>query len=180
MTRIYHSKKGPITIRPVRVEDASSILIHLKTVDQETRFLARAPGEMTLTLEEEENFIRGIIEDETTHFLVAEAEGRIIATCSIGLVMKRRRFRHRASLGIGLQEAFWGLGIGSCLLEACEKWAKKTGVEQMELEVVVDNDRGLGLYKKMGFEVFGTKKKALKYDDGTYADEYFMIKFLNE
>ena len=35
------------------------------------------------------------------------------------------------------------------------------------------------MYKNFGFQVYGTKKHALKYADGTYADEYYMILFLN-
>lgn len=35
------------------------------------------------------------------------------------------------------------------------------------------------MYKSFGFEIYGTKKHALKYSDGTYADEYSMVPFLN-
>ena len=35
------------------------------------------------------------------------------------------------------------------------------------------------MYKNIGFEIYGTKKHALKYGDGTYADEYSMCLFLN-
>lgn len=35
------------------------------------------------------------------------------------------------------------------------------------------------MYESMGFEIYGTQKHALKYGDGSYADEYYMILFLN-
>ena len=52
------------------------------------------------------------------------------------------------------------------------------GFEQIELEVVEGNERALHLYKKLGFEVYGTFPKNMKYKDGTYADAYWMMKKL--
>lgn len=48
----------------------------------------------------------------------------------------------------------------------------------MELAVISTNERALALYHKMGFEKFGKCVKGFKYKDGTYADEYLMVKFL--
>lgn len=39
------------------------------------------------------------------------------------------------------------------------------------------NKRALRMYKSFGFEVTGTRPRALKYPDGSYADEYMMTKF---
>ena len=56
--------------------------------------------------------------------------------------------------------------------------AKEMGYEQMELEVAEGNNRAKSLYEKMGFVEEGKNIRALKYDDGTYRDEYKMIKIL--
>ena len=66
------------------------------------------------------------------------------------------------------------------MMKECIKWCSEKGVEQLELDVVTENKRALLMYENLGFEVYGTKKHALKYGDGTYADEYAMILFLNE
>ena len=42
---------------------------------------------------------------------------------------------------------------------------------------MVHNQRGVGLYKKMGFDIEGTKRDALLVD-GTYVDEYYMSKLI--
>lgn len=55
---------------------------------------------------------------------------------------------------------------------------KEHGITQIELDVVKNNDRALKMYQNFGFEIIGTKEHALKYQDGTYADEYLMIKKL--
>ena len=38
-----------------------------------------------------------------------------------------------------------------------------------------NNDRALKMYQNFGFEIIGTKENALRYQDGTYADEYLML-----
>ncbi len=39
------------------------------------------------------------------------------------------------------------------------------------------NTAGIALYKKMGFEIEGTKRNSL-FIDGKYVDEYYMSKLL--
>ncbi len=51
--------------------------------------------------------------------------------------------------------------------------------EQIELEVVEGNNRAKNLYERFDFKETGKNLRALKYDDGSYRDEYIMIKFLN-
>ena len=55
---------------------------------------------------------------------------------------------------------------------------KGYGFEQAELEVVADNERAIGLYRDMGFEIYGTFSNNMKYKDGSYADSYWMMKRL--
>ena len=64
------------------------------------------------------------------------------------------------------------------MIEALLAIAKECGIEQVELEVVADNERAIALYKKLGFEVYGTMPRNMKYRDGTYADVYWMMKRL--
>ena len=50
--------------------------------------------------------------------------------------------------------------------------------EQVELEVVDGNNRAKNLYERFGFRETGRNFRALKYDDGSYRDEYKMVKIL--
>ena len=54
----------------------------------------------------------------------------------------------------------------------------KPDLMQLELEVVEGNERGLGLYKKMGFEVYGVRPNAIKLKDGTLLSETLMMRKL--
>ena len=61
-------------------------------------------------------------------------------------------------------------------MEYALELAEKMGYEQMELGVVEGNDRAKALYERFGFEVTGKTPRAMKYDDGSYKDEYAMTK----
>ncbi|WFA08287.1 GNAT family N-acetyltransferase [Tissierella sp. Yu-01] len=93
--------------------------------------------------------------------------------------MNNKRYLHRAAMGIAVRKDYWNRGIGKRMMEECIKWCREKGVEQLELEVVTQNERAISMYNSIGFQIQGTKKHALKYGDGSYADEYLMILFLN-
>ena len=82
-------------------------------------------------------------------------------------------------MGVAVLKDYQGKGIGKIMMKECIVWCKEHGIEQIELEVVTENNRAISMYKSFGFEVCGAKKHALKYCDGTYADEYSMILILN-
>lgn len=42
--------------------------------------------------------------------------------------------------------------------------------------MVDGNNRAKSLYERVGFEETGKNFRALKYDDGSYRDEYRMVK----
>ena len=169
-----------LIIRVPEETDAQALIDYMKTVDCETHFLAREPDEFNFSLEQEETFIRNLAEDKNSQMFVGEVDGQIVANCSVGIVMNKRRYLHRAALGIVVRRAYWGMGIGRLMMLECIKWCRNNGVEQLELEVVTQNNRAITMYQNLGFQIHGTKKHALKYSDGTYADEYFMILFLDD
>lgn len=84
----------------------------MKAVDSETKFLARELGEFNFSLEQEREFIKNSTNDENSRLLVAELDGRIIANCQVGLVMNKKRYLHRAAMGIVVKKDYWNRGIG--------------------------------------------------------------------
>lgn len=175
----YLLKNGKtVSIRPPRIEDAEGIIRLFTTADCETPFLGRNPGEFQYTAEEERRVIENVIKAQDSAWFVAEFEGRIVGQCSVGLVRRNQRFRHRADVAFVLLKSYWSLGIGGKMMLECLKWCYEHGVTQVELDVVSGNDRALSMYKNFGFEITGTKPNALRYPDGTFADEYFMVKYL--
>lgn len=168
-----------LKVRLPQEEDALSLINHSKKVETETNFYGRAPDEFSFTLEQGVGFIKNLSGNDNMCFLVGVVDDEIIANVSVGKVRNNRRLLHRATLGITIQKKYWSNGIGKLLMSKAIEWCKDNCVEQLELDVVSINDRAVELYKKFGFEVHGTRKNALKYSDGTYADEYSMILFID-
>ena len=80
--------------------------------------------------------------------------------------------------GISIKKKYWNNGIGNALVKEVINQAKEIGYEQIELGVFSDNEKAIALYKKLGFEVWGSVKNAFKLKDGTYHDEIIMGKMI--
>ncbi len=146
--------------------------------DTETLFLARNPGEFCTPVEREKQIIKNVLADNDAEWFVAEYENKVIGQCSVGLVRRTARYRHRAEVAFVILQDYCNLGIGGKMMEECIKWCEKMSVTQMELDVVKNNEKALKMYQSFGFEIIGTRKNALCYQDGTCADEYLMVKNL--
>lgn len=174
----YELKNGKsVLIRKPCIDDAEQIIDVMKTVDEETKFLARNPGEFKATVEQEKNIIESVINDDFGRmWFVPEYDGKIIGQCSVGVVRNNERYLHRASVAFVLLKEYWGLGIGGKMMQECIKWCEAHNIEQIELDVLKDNERAIAMYRGFGFEIVGTMPNALKYADDTYGDEYLMVK----
>ena len=167
-----------IVFRSAEESDAESLIKFLKITTAETPFLIREPNEVTLAMEQERAFIREKKEQERELLLIAEMNGRHLGNCSIASIGGFARYRHRCEVAIALYQEYCSLGIGRAMLETTLDVAKKVGYEQAELEVIAENQPAIALYKKLGFEIFGTFPHNMRYSDGTYADAYWMMKKL--
>lgn len=166
-----------LILRNATVDDAEMLTKYLKETTEETPFLVKEPEEIDMTLEEEKTFIQSQNESEGNIMLLGILDGEYVGNCALN-GMGLCRFRHRVTLGIALYQKFTGMGIGTVMMETVIRLAKEMGYEQLELNVIANNERAIALYKKMGFEICGTTPRALKYKDGTYADEHLMVRML--
>lgn len=72
-----------------------------------------------------------------------------------------------------------GAGYALPLIEAAVAHAKALGKVQVLLGVAVHNAPAIALYRKAGFEIYGTEPRSL-YVNGRYIDEHMMVRFLDE
>lgn len=87
------------------------------------------------------------------------------------------KFSHKATLSsVFIEPEFQQKGIASRLLSAVIQ-DSKNHVEQILLTVANDNEPAIRLYKKFGFQTYGTEIKAMK-DNGKYIDEVLMKRFI--
>ena len=172
-------KRGQIVIlRNAEESDAEDLIQYLRVVSAETPFLVREPEEITLTVEQEREFLRGKKESERELMLIAIANGKHIGNCSVMQLGTNRRYAHRCQIGIALYQEFCSRGIGRKMIEVALERENEAGYEQAELEVIAGNERAISLYKQLGFEEFGVFPDNIKYKDGSYADAVWMMKKL--
>lgn len=161
-------------IRPVRSGDGEGI-----------NALRRMPGvfENTLGIPSEricksESFINN--PDANSHQFVAVLKTESGQELIIGMaglnVFSSPRLRHSGSIGMMVHRDYQGMGIGSRLIETvldvADNWLM---LIRVQLEVYTDNEHAIALYKKHGFEVEGTKRKAT-IKNGKLVDEYLMAR----
>ncbi len=166
-------------LRSVEAKDAEDMIDYLRIVSAETPFLLRNKDEVTFTVESEECLLKNKRDNPHEIMMVAEVDGIIAGNCGIMSKGDKRRVCHRCGFAIAIKEAYWNLGIGSEMMSYAFSLAANMGYEQIELEVVEGNNRAKNLYERFDFKETGKNLRALKYDDGSYRDEYIMIKFLN-
>lgn len=167
-----------VTLAAACPDDAGQMLALLRTVCGETDWLLRYPDEWTDKTEVEAAFLQGKLDDPLSLMLTARVDGRLVADAGIGPVCSCEKTRHRAEIGISVLREFWGRGIGSLLMDECERRAKEAGYEQMELGVYADNVRAHSLYLRRGYEDIGHTRNAFKLRDGSYRDDITMGKAL--
>lgn len=155
--------------------DASAILRLMSQTSEETSYMSRYADEIKISIHHEQDFLSSLLRSQKDLMICAVVDGKIIANAGINPIALYERYAHRATFGISICKAYWGLGIGSQLLSAIIRGAREMGYEQLELEVVSENERGVALYKKFGFEIYGTREYCFKYRDGSYASAYLMM-----
>ena len=162
-----------LTIREAEAVDAPALLDYLELVSGESDYLTYGPGEFGLSESEEAEYLLRCRQSEGQIYLVGLVEEAIVATANV-TTGRRARMRHCGEFGLAVRQPYWGLGIGSAMLDALIDWARGTGfVTQIDLRVRTDNQRAVALYQREGFVIEGTLRRQV-YLGGRYYDHYWM------
>lgn len=150
--------------------DGKSVLDVFNRTHAQTDFLLTYPEENSFTAEDEGKYLKAKTESENEIEILATVDNVIAGTAGIEAVGAPRKVSHRATFGVGIDKAYWGLGIGQALTDACIECAKKAGYKQIELDVVSDNKSAIHIYKKAGFVEFGVNPRGFLLKDGSYQE----------
>lgn len=162
-----------LLIREATAEDARAVLDYIEISSGESGFLSFGPGEFELSEAEEENVLYRYHDSDNQLYILGLIEDTIVATL-IFSAGRRSRIRHSGEFSMSVRKQFWGLGIGSFMLDTLIDWAKGTHiVKKINLRVRTDNQRAIVLYKGEGFVIEGTIRKEI-FLDGMYFDHYWM------
>lgn len=171
-----------ITLRDGRIcilrngteKDGKAVLENFLLTHEQTDNLLSYPDESDITAEQEAQFLKGKTESSCEIEILAEVEGIVAGLAGIGSMGSNYKVHHRTDFGISIDQAYWGLGIGRALMDACIECAKKAGYEQMELNVVSENSRAIDMYEKAGFVEFGRNPRGFKSRLSGYQELVYM------
>ncbi len=172
--RTYGVASGrELLIREADVDDATSLLNYIAAIAGESDFLTFGPGEFVLSVDEEERILTRFRNADNQLYLVALIDGEIVGHLSFA-AGARPRVRHTGAFSMSVRKRFWGMGIGSHLIDTLIDWAHSSCIiRKIDLYVRTDNERAIVLYQSKGFVIEGTITRAMLHN-GTYYDHHAM------
>lgn len=154
--------------------DGEAALEAFHLTHAETDNLFSYPDENSMTAEQEGAFLAEKAADEAEIEILSLVDGKIVGMAGIDAVGKKHKVRHRAEFGVTIVKAYWGLGLGYALTEACIACAKQAGYTQLELNVVSENERAISLYRKFGFAEYGRNPRGFNSRLSGYQELVYM------
>ncbi len=154
-------------------EDAAELIEYFKKVGAETDYLLMDSGGLLMTVEQEVRYLTEINSKNGIYLIAENAEGKIVAVSNCDIEDKTDRHLHVYTMGVSVLKEYWGRGIGYRMIEIMINMVREKGGEKIQLYVRSDNVRAVSLYIKLGFEIDGTLRKAMKIGH-EYYNEYIM------
>jgi RimJ/RimL family protein N-acetyltransferase len=165
-------------LRPAAESDAAAFLDLWDALDSETEFMLFEPNERKATLDLQKSRLANADGSDNVQILVIEdvVKGLLAGFCA-GSRSSNFRDKHSLHIVIGIRQAYTGKKFGFALLSELEKWASGHAVSRLELSVMVNNSNAIALYRKLGFEIEGTKSNSVFLKSG-FVDEHIMAKLI--
>ncbi|MGL5642860.1 MAG: GNAT family N-acetyltransferase [Paraclostridium sp.] len=150
--------KTAILRSPIK-EDAQAMIDYLNIIGGESDFITFGKNEFSMSVEAEQDYIERINSMDNSKNVLIIIEDEIVGIASITSVQKER-MKHNGTLGISIRKKYWGIGLGSEIMNYLIDWAKSNKItKKINLLVREDNIRGVKLYEKFRFEKEGLLKK---------------------
>jgi RimJ/RimL family protein N-acetyltransferase len=149
-----------VIIRQATLDDAPTLQRYIAELRSE-RLPVLMPIERLPTLQEEREFISGLVEHEASSLLLAFRGRELVGALDLH-GNDRPGTEHCGRLGMSVARAYRNQGIGTRLLEELVGWAIAGGrIRRIELEVLANNPAAIALYRKAGFVQEGCKRQAI-------------------
>lgn len=171
-------------VRPLVSDDVESLWACENAITRAGAGVVRSPDQISPSPESMRADFAGWLDGskagERGAFLVCVAASD--GSCPVmGSATVRRMFpvrvRHVAHLSLGVHPEHQGRGIGRALMEAVIDWAERgegRGVTRLDLDVFAVNHRAIALYRSLGFEIEGTRRDFVRFEDGSFSDDHVM------
>lgn len=133
-----HVESGPVTVRPLRVEDLPRVL---------------EIEEASFSTPWKESTFRSLLMRTDTDLFAADVAETLVGYAACWTVLDQ------AELGnVAVDDAARGRGIGGALVDAVLRRVGERGARECFLEVRVSNEDALSVYRNRGFEVVGRRR----------------------
>ncbi|WP_341894781.1 GNAT family N-acetyltransferase [Ferrovibrio terrae] len=169
------SERPTAILRPITEVDAEGYRACLDRVAAERRYLAftAAPA-----LSEVKFYLKAMLQRGLPFIVAVDPQHQVVGWCNIHVQPQtphRNGFAHVGTVGMGLDAAWRGQGLGRRMLQTVFDTAGRVGIERVELQVYASNESAVKLYRKFGFVTEGVKSRARKLD-GEYDDIIMMAR----
>lgn len=155
-------------VRSATPDDAERVLECAREVFVTSPYVLTSPGEFSMTLEQEREFITKLHEHPRQIMLVAEHVGHVVGILVLTQNTAKRKLRHTLVLGMSIREAYRGRRVGTAMMREAVEWAEANPeVQIITLGVYAANAPAMALYTRFGFVEYGRLPGALMHDDGT-------------
>ncbi len=153
--------------------DAEEITELVNVVGAERQYVLRERATWTI---EQERATLAAADGTSSAFFLAEIDGRLSGSLNIqrGAWPKNH---HVAELGMSCRAECRRLGVGTALLAHALDWARSVGVRKVNLEVFATNAPAIALYRKMGFQEEGRRRREFSIG-GDLVDGVLMARWL--
>lgn len=157
-----------IIIRKANKLDAKALIKYLDIIGGESDFLTFGLGEFGKSVKEEEQFIENVLSKDNNLSIIAEINGEVIGNLNFAGGL-RGRVAHVGEFGVSVLKEYWGNRIGEELICYLINWSRESRIiRKINLRVRADNERGIYLYKKLGFLEEGLLKRDFLIKDKFY------------
>ena len=140
-----------VDVRPAEPADAAQLLALLAQLGRESNTFTVDDGIEDLSEADEQEQIERISGTTTNIIFVATLGSRLIG---VSTVQASTDFSAaQGEVGVAVLKEFWGMGLGTALVEDILDWARNySTLERLVLTVQLRNVRAAKLYQHLGFE----------------------------
>ncbi|REC33373.1 GNAT family N-acetyltransferase [Enterococcus pseudoavium] len=168
-----------ITLREAIPADAAEVLRVSQQIAAETDFLIMDEVGLCLTEELLSLQLADLYESENNLLLLAFADEKILGMASVKAASEYT-VAHIGEIGISILKEYWGIGLGTALLDEVIDWSEQASpLRRLELTVQTRNQRAIHLYQKFGFTTEAKLVRGARDVDGNFLDVLLMSKLIN-
>lgn len=162
--------------RPIE-DDAEKMVNYSNIIGGESDNLLFGKNEFHLSVEQEREYIKNLNNSKDEFMVIGIINNKVVSIAQIRK-LGRKRIEHNSEIAISVKKEYWGLGIGSVVMEQLIEFAKNNNIINISLGVKASNYKAINLYEKFGFKKVGCHKNYFNVN-GVFDDEILMDLYLD-